>query len=469
MKCSKDKFSCHRTFKRLLVLAAFSCAVSLLPAQTKQINKLKNESAALQKKLQESEKLLKSTRRDVGTQLGNLNIISSQIGEQQKYVDGISAEVDVLGKDLGTLEAQLKVLEEDLKTCRQRYQRAALYMFRNRSSQSSWAFVFSAKNFKQMFRRLRYVSEYGKYQKLQAAAIREKEQAVEAKRAEILGIKQEKDRLLTEGRQQQASLQQKKDRQQAIVNDLNARQKELQNNIAKTRKQQQNLNARIDQLIQQEIAAAERRRKQEEERRRKQEEQRRLAAQQKKQQQAKAAAGSKKGKGTANSGGSGKSAAAANRYEEKTAQPVFRSPSGEDAKLSGGFEANRGRLPMPITGSYAITAHYGAYTPGGLKGVTLDNKGINITGQSGAQARCVYDGEVSAIFTLGGLYNVIVRHGSYMSVYCNLSGISVKRGQRVSTRQTLGSVARDASGNCTLHFQLRRETAKLNPEAWLGR
>ena len=454
---------------RCLTLFVFLCVATNVSAQTKQINKLKNESAALQKKLQESEKLLRTTRRDVGTQLGNLNIITSQIGEQQKYVDGISAEVAVLGKDLGTLEEQLKVLEEDLQNCRIRYQRAALYMFRNRSSQSSWAFVFSAKNFKQMFRRLRYVSEYGKYQKLQAAAIREKEKAVEAKRAEITGIKQEKDRLLTEGRQQQASLQQKKQKQQAIVNDLNMRQKELQNNIAQTRKKQQSLNARIDQLIQQEIAAAERRRKQEAERRRKEEEQRRLAEQKKKAQQAKAGSKTQPSKAIAKAGSTGKNTNAANRYEEKTATPVFRSPSGEDAKLSGGFEANRGRLPMPITGSYAITAHFGAYNPGGMKGVTLDNKGINITGQSGAQARCVYDGEVSAIFTLGGLYNVIVRHGSYMSVYCNLSGISVKRGQKVSTRQTLGSVARDASGNCTLHFQLRRETAKLNPESWLGR
>lgn len=455
----------HKALRLLCVLTAI-CALMPAAAQTKQINKLKNESAALQKKLQESEKLLKSTRRDVGTQLGNLNIITSQIGEQQKYVDGISAEVDVLGKDLNTLEAQLKLLEEDLKNCRTRYQRAALYMFRNRSSQSSWAFIFSAKNFKQMFRRLRYVSEYGKYQKLQAAAIREKEKAIEEKRAEILGIKQEKDRLLTEGKQQQESLQQKKQKQQAIVNDLNKRQKELQNNIAQTRRKQQNLNARIDQLIQQEIAAAERRRKQEAERRRKEEEQRRLAAQKKKQQQAVARNSSKQSSSKKSDKGKHSSV---NRYDEKTATPVFRSPSGEDAKLSGGFEANRGRLPMPITGSYAITAHYGAYNPGGMKGVTLDNKGINITGQSGAQARCVYDGEVSAIFTLGGLYNIIVRHGSYMSVYCNLSGISVKRGQKVSTRQTLGSVARDASGNCTLHFQLRRETAKLNPESWLGR
>ena len=96
---------------------------------------------------------------------------------------------------------------------------------------------------------------------------------------------------------------------------------------------------------------------------------------------------------------------------------------------------------MPITGNYTISSHFGAYNVNGLNGVTL----------------------------MGGMTNVIVRHGSYITVYCNLTGVSVRQGQRVSTRQTIGNVARDASGNCTLHFQLRHETQKLNPERWLRR
>ena len=124
---------------------------------------------------------------------------------------------------------------------------------------------------------------------------------------------------------------------------------------------------------------------------------------------------------------------------------------------------------MPITGSYSITTHFGTYNVAGLNGVQLDSKGINITGRPGAQARCVFRGEVTAVFPCGGVYNVIVRHGRYMSVYCNLSSISVRRGQNVEARQTIGAVATDGSGNCTLHFQLRKETARLNPEAWLAR
>ena len=139
--------------------------------------------------------------------------------------------------------------------------------------------------------------------------------------------------------------------------------------------------------------------------------------------------------------------------------------SSVDRMLSGGFEANRGRLPMPISGSYRVVSHFGQYNVEGLKGVTLDNKGINIQGKPGCVARSIYDGEVSAVFGYGGMWNVLVRHGAYISVYCNLKSVSVHKGQKVSTRQALGSVGSDN----ILQFQLRKETAKLNPEAWLSR
>lgn len=133
--------------------------------------------------------------------------------------------------------------------------------------------------------------------------------------------------------------------------------------------------------------------------------------------------------------------------------------------MNSGFEANKGRLPMPITGGYKIVSHFGQHEVEGLRGVTLDNKGINILGGSGAQARCIYDGEVSAVFGYSGTMVVMVRHGAYISVYCNLSSVNVSRGQKVSTRQTLGTVG----PSHILQFQLRKESAKLNPEAWLGR
>ena len=158
-----------------------------------------------------------------------------------------------------------------------------------------------------------------------------------------------------------------------------------------------------------------------------------------------------------------------NESTKKVAPVEKFSLNNEDRQLSGSFERNRGILPVPITGPYVIVSHYGQYAVDGLRNVKLDNKGIDIKGKPGAQARAVFNGEVSAIFQYNGLNNILVRHGNYISVYCNLSSVSVSKGSKVNTRTVLGTIHTDSSGNTVLHFQLRKETAKLNPELWLGR
>ena len=122
---------------------------------------------------------------------------------------------------------------------------------------------------------------------------------------------------------------------------------------------------------------------------------------------------------------------------------------------------------MPITGPYVIVGRFGQYAV--TKNVRLDNKGIDIKGMEGAKARAIFDGEVSAIFKYNGLNNVLIRHGNYISVYCNLSSVLVSKGSKVKTKMEIGTIHKDASGNVVLHFQLRKETVKLNPEVWLGR
>lgn len=443
----------------LAALLVMLCASLTLTAQTnKKIKKLQSERTTLEKQISDSEKLLKTTKKDVASQLNNLMVISSQITKQQNYVQSVHNEVSALQGDITSLQKQLKVLEKDLADCKQKYRRAVTQLNRNRLGQSKWKFILSANSFRQMSRRMRYITEYSKYQRAQGEIIRQKEDTIKAKRAELLATKQEKDALLQEGKEQQARLEKQKQDRQKVVNNLNAKQKQLQNTIAQNKRRQKQLDARIDKLIQEEIAAAERRRKEAEARRRAEAERKR------KEEERRRAAANKK-----SSASNKKSSTKPSKPAERTATPRFYEEDNADRALNGSFQANKGRLPMPITGSYFISAHYGQYNVEGLRGVQLDNKGINITGQQGAQARSVFAGEVTAIFSLGGMHNVIVRHGSYMSVYCNLASCAVKRGQKVSARQLLGRVATDASGNCTLHFQLRREREKLNPEPWLGR
>ena len=156
--------------------------------------------------------------------------------------------------------------------------------------------------------------------------------------------------------------------------------------------------------------------------------------------------------------------------KEEKAKTPDKVQSPEDIKLSGTFESNKGRLPMPITGAYLVVGEYGVQNVAGMKDVKQNNLGLDIQGQDGAQARAVFDGTVSSIFQQGkGQIGVLIRHGSYISVYCNLSETRLKKGDKVKTGDIVGNIQTSENGTPILHFQLHKESTRLNPSDWLRR
>ena len=419
--------------KNILLLCLACLFVWNASAQTTQkIKELENQRNELQQQIAESETLLRSTKKDVKSQLDNLALINGQIADRKKYINAIERDVKSLNNEINALQRQLKTLQRDLKDKKDKYESSVQYMYRNKSIHEKLLFIFSADNLSQTYRRMRYVREYANYQRLQAIEIERKQKQVNAKKAELETTREAKEKLLEEGEAEKKKLEKQEKEKQGILNGLKRKQRGIQSEINKKRRSANKLNAQIDRLIEQEIEKA---RKRAEEEARK--------------------AGKKPGEKSA-----GK------QPVQKGTVDKFRMNS-EDRQLSGTFESNKGRLPMPITGPYVIVGRYGQYAV--TKNVRLDNKGIDIRGKEGAKARAVFDGEVSAIFKYNGLSNVLVRHGNYISVYCNLSSVSVTKGSKVKAREEIGVVHKDASGNAVLHFQLRKETTKLNPELWLGR
>lgn len=236
--------------------------------------------------------------------------------------------------------------------------------------------------------------------------------------------KNAKQNLLKQGEAEKIKLEIQEKERQTLLANLQKKQKGIQNEIRKKKRSAEQLNAQIDRLIEIEIEKA---------RKRAEEEARRKAAAE---AAAKAAAAKKAENKT--TGGVTRSKSTEKNEDTRKAAPVEKfSLNNEDRQLSGSFERNRGILPVPITGPYVIVSHYGQYAVDGLRNVKLDNKGIDIKGKPGAQARAVFDGEVSAIFQYNGLNNILVRHGNYISVYCNLSSVSVSKGSKVNTRTVL--------------------------------
>lgn len=468
------------------------------------IRGLQKQRSQIQQKIKQQEKALRANQADVKKRLQNLMVINTEIGERQKNINNIQKDITHIESNMDILKAQLETLEKQLAERKARYIKSMSFVTRQHTFQDRLMFILSAHDFSQMYRRMRFVREYAAYQRVQGEAVKAKQAQVDEKHRQLVTVRGHKSNLLAKGEQERKVLEGQQTEQKNVVASLQKQQKTIQQVIAQQRKKDEQLNAEIDRQIAIEVekarkrAAEEARKKAQAEAARKRavelarkkaqaeaearENARRIAEAKAREQRLKEAAEQASAKQRARAEQAAREAEADREAAERKAEADARRNKKEiesvredvqemslmtsvDRKLSGSFEANRGRLPMPITGSYRVVSHFGQYNVEGLKGVKLDNKGINILGQPGARARSIYDGEVSAVFGFSGSMVVMVRHGSYISVYCNLSSVSVSRGQKVSTRQALGTVGRDN----ILQFQLRHNMSKLNPDSWIGR
>lgn len=446
--------------KRFFVLLVSSLwlTIPLFAQSNKLIKELENRRGTLQQQIAETESLLKNTKKDVGSQLNSLAALSGQIEERKRYILTMNKDMEAIDRELSSIEKQLSKLRRDLKDKKKKYESSVQYLYKNKSIEEKLMFIFSAQSLEQTYRRMRYVREYATYQRIQGEEILKKQDQIGRKKAELQQVKAAKEGLLKERESEKAKLEvQEKDKRTMVAN-LQKKQKGLQGEINKKRREANQLNARIDKLIAEEIERARKRAEEE-------------ARQEARQREAEARKGNSKGsqgskeKDTADTS----STSTASRPKAKPLDSYTMSRA--DRELSDNFINNRGKLPMPVSGAYIITSHYGEYAVEGLRNVKLDNKGIDIQGKPGAQARAIFNGKVAAVFQLNGLFNVLVRHGNYISVYCNLSAPSVKSGDTVTTKQSIGQIFSDPNdgGRTVLHFQLRREKEKLNPEPWLNR
>jgi len=466
------------------------------PAPTKA--QLKKEQAATQAAKKQSQARLAKLNKDVKASLDSVLILDHQIGKQQQSIDSLNKEIHSLDVTIDTLNAELDRLQRELGVKKKRYAKAMVHLRRNKSVQNQLMFIFSAENFSQMMRRLRYLREYSTFQKAQGELLKEKQLEVKAKQNELLAAKTQKEQNLQTVEQQKRSLQGMKQHAQTQVEFLNKNIATVQQQIKDYQKKEAAINAEIDRIIQAEIEAArraeaERKRKAEEARKKAEAEAREKArklaeakaAAERARKAAEAAEAARKAAKTDAERTAAKAAAEKAKAEAKAAEANVKTATKEekverekyeawksndasgDARLSSNFVANKGRLPMPITGSYNVVGHYGNYAVAGLRNVMLDNKGIDIRGQQGCAARAVFNGTVSSVFQYAGTYIVMLRHGSYISVYSGLSSVSVRKGQSVKTKDALGAVGQDSDGRYILHFQLRNESTRLNPEQWV--
>lgn len=433
---------------RILFLCLSLMLFLPLAAQnSKKVKELKQQQSKLKTELQNSKTQLSKTQKRVKSGQQNVDYLGALVNNRLKRIHELEEELNKLEGDIIRMQKDITRIDSELRLRRQRLKAAIRNARVQRENHDPLVFIFSAKTVSQMYRRARYAREYVVYQHNLSGQVLQKQAELLKAQNRLLEAKSRKSAKLNEIMEQRKSLNEQQMQEKERVAGLKKKESGLKGKVAEQQKQIAALDRKIEEVIAYEIEQA--RKKAEEEAQRK-----------------KAAA--KKTTTTKT-----KQPASTSKPKTET-KPATTQKSGSwltaaDRQLNGTFEQNKGRLPVPITGQYMLGNRFGIYNVPGMKNVQLDNKGTDYVGRPGARARAIFDGVVTSVFQFSGTRNVLVRHGSYISVYCNLSSTIVQKGQKVRARDILGTVANDGSGNCTLHFQLRKETTKLNPEAWIGR
>lgn len=416
--------------------------------ESREVTKLRDEKSNAQKQLKATEKKLSDTKKDTETKQKHVAYIERQLSERVAYIHRLEQRIDSIDHAMLRLEYEIDVAARNLRKKKFHYGESLRYARTQQLKGGNlgiiW-FALQAGTWQQMYRRARYAREYASHQETLGRKIIAQQEELRKKQSLLLKYKEEMNNLLNEISQQRRRLMSEHREQQQVLGGLRSQQKTLTAEIEKQRRRVNELDKKIEQVIAREIELARKRAEEAERKRRAAEEaeRKRLAA----------------------AGKSTPSKPATTTKKNNTGGAFV---TTADRVLSGSFERCKGLLPVPITGPYRIGASINTNTSG-IKGVQLTSKGTNYIGKPGACARAIYDGEVTAVFAYGGMTNVLVRHGSYISVYCNLSSVRVHQGQKVKARDLLGAVGIDERGETTLLFQLRHETARLNPEAWIAK
>lgn len=438
---------------RFLIFILLFCFSVASQAQTRE--ELERQRLQLKKEIEETEKLLNSNKVATKESLTQWRLISNKVALQDKVIDNINKDLRILDNNIYTIQKDINHYNRILDTLKAEYAKGMVYAYKNRSNYQFLNFIFSASSFNDAIKRITYLKSYRNYQEVQGENIL-RTQALRQKRIEDLGgSKKMKSTTLQNQSKELKVLEVQKIEKDRVLNELKKQGKTLNNQIAAKKKQMQKVSNAIAAAI----------RKAQEEARR--EALAKAAAEEKRRKEAEkantatAATAPSKPSGTNNG-----SVGTIKTAPIKTATGSSVLLNAENIALNNRFEQNRGTLPWPVDKGY-VMMHYGNNKLPSGSDIVISN--ITISTEVGTPVKSVFAGEVSNVLTIDDMEVVIIQHGKYFTTYSNLSGVSVKKGQEVSTGQTIGRAAANLEGIGAVDFFMSDEKSNFDPERWLRR
>lgn len=440
-----------------LIIAFTFFSFSAFAQTNSKIKELEKKRKLALKEIENTNVLLKESKTQTSNLLTRISLISEQINSRRTLISILNQEIVALQNQEAQTEKEIQSLEVDLKAEQQAYSHAIEGIVLKKQNFNKLIFILSGKSLSESMRRIKYLRDYSQWRSMQIISIKEKQEVLKQKREALAKARSEKEGLLNNRKKEQTNLETEEEQHKKEVEEANKKQRELQVLLQNKQKQANNLNQQIERLIAEEVARQER-----EAKRLAEEKARREREKKEKEERARLEA---ERRANARNNKSTKASKPKETVKTTAETPAM---TKENVALSSNFESNKGRLPMPVTGSYRIVGRFGTHRHDQWN-VTTNSSGIDIQSQAGSQARAIFNGEVSRIVAFPGYNNcIIIRHGGYYSFYGNIQQVNVKQGQKVTTGQSLGTVYTDSdTGSSQLHFQLWKGTSKLNPEPWL--
>lgn len=440
-------------YRRLILVLTFMFCTALSVFAQKTREELQREKAENQGKINEIQKILKQTSSQKNVNLGQLKALNQQINTYKKQIDLLSDDLALLDGELKILQNKQNALTASLAKVKQEYGHMIYEASKRNTYMNSLVFLFSSGTFNQLVLRYKYLKQYTEARQGQVKEMEALEAQLLAERQRITSKKMQQKTVLDTRLSENTKLEGLKVKQNEVIKDLSQKEVELRKQIAENKRASDLLEANIRRI-------AERERRERLERERKEREEREARRKAERERIAREnAEREKKGQ-----------AAVVEAPKEVEEEPVI-SSSGmneEESTLASSFTASQSRLPWPVKGF--VSGHFGQRPHAVLKGVMVDNLGVDIQTSAGDPVRSVYDGVVLDVTQMPGMGSVVaIQHGNYMTIYAKMSGVSVRPGQKVKARENIGRVATDSDGTSELQFQIWKNTSRLNPENWLMR
>lgn len=366
---------------------------------------LEQEKRENLKKIAEAEKILSDTESERKATLGQLQALNQQISAREGLIESLNQEIGLLDGEISDLSIIVNALLSDLKNLKQEYAAMIYSSYKANTGFSKLTFLFSSKTFNQLFLRLKYLEQYAEARKIQAQKIEEVSIELDDQKNEVETKRAEQRTLLSQQLAENKKLLELKSKQNNLARELSTREKELKEELA----ERKNAVDRLDNLIAEIV-----------------------------------------------------------RREVERSKTLSSEAIADEEELTASFESFKNKLAWPVASGF-VSSRFGTHPHPVLKGIVVDNSGIDIQTGKNTEVKSVHDGKVIAVAFAPGMNNVVMlQHGEYYTLYARLKEVRVKKGSIVKKQDIVGEVYTDKNGVSEVHFEVWKNKVKLNPEQWLS-